>query len=286
MITLRNLTLRRGLWGYLLALVSHHVLGDVPSRDFLWRQYERFHAVGSPVTANVHVNLMFQDDHASGKFVVDDFQDQTTVSPNIATSGADVTIGVQAFVEGRMDDANTSFSADVSDPFNGFLMDDFVGIGAGRTNSYGCVFSFDGAVDREIAYDLGDLSDRPDLHDYRYLSFRAAQGTRHPLTTAQLGDLTFSVSLEDSSGNRSTIGIGAYGGGVEEPYQRNSGPVCGTGLGWTSEFETIRIRLTDFLNEPNGLRLADVRKVIFQFGPSYGSSVGRLGLDEIEFTTR
>ncbi|MEZ6037871.1 MAG: hypothetical protein R3F29_10350 [Planctomycetota bacterium] len=272
--------------GYLLALVSHHVLGDVPSRDFLWRQYESFRAVGSPTTTNVHVNLMFQDDHASGKFVIDDFQDQTTASPNIATSGADVTIGVLAFVEGRMDDANTGFTTDVNDPFNGFLMDEFVGIGAARTNSYGSVFSFDAAADRELTYDLGPLSARPNLNDYRYLSFRAAQGTRHPLTTQQLGDLTFSVSLEDSSGNRGTINIGAYGGGIEEPYQRNTGPSCGSGFGWTSEFETIRIRLTDFLNNQSGVRLDDVRKVIFHFGPSYGSSVGRLGLDEIELSVR
>jgi len=51
-----------------------------------------------------------------------------------------------------------------------------------------------------------------------------------------LGDLTFDVRLRDSQGGSSTINIGAYGGGIEEPYQRTG---CGSGTGWANEFETI-----------------------------------------------
>ncbi len=268
--------------GYLLALVSHHVQGDVASRDFLWRQYERFRPVGAPTSAGVVVNLTVRDDPASGKYVIDDFQDQSFTSPNLATSGANVAIGVQSFVEGRCDDANADFTYLLDDPFNGFTYDDFSSGAHYRTDSFACLLGFDGAGSYTLTYDLTAAFARPDFTDYTHLSFRAAQAARHPLTTASLGDLTFSVSLEDDAGNQGTIGIGAYGGGIEEPYQRNSAPTCGTGVGWNSEFETVRIRLTDFLNDGTDVNLSAIRKVVFRFGPGWGSVAGRLALDEIE----
>jgi hypothetical protein len=273
--------------GYLLALVNYHIRGDLAGRDYLWRQYESFRPVGAPTSAGVSVNLMFQDDAESGKYIIDDFQNQSFVSPNLATSGASVTIGVPSFVEGRCDDANNDFSDSINDPFNGFTFDNFDGIGNGRSDSFACVLSFDGGGDYDLTYDLSNANNRPNFSKFRYLSFRAAQGSRHPLTAAVLDDLTFSVALEDAAGNRSWINLGAYGGGIEEPYQRNTGfTSCGIGTGWNSEFETIRIRLTDFLNNGSGVNLAAIRKVVFGFGPSYGSTLGRIGLDEIELTTK
>jgi len=270
--------------GYLLALVSHHIKGDVPSRDYLWRQYETFRPVGAPTSAGVAVNLMFEDDAQSGKYIIDDFQSQSFTSPNRAVCGADVTIGVQSFTEGREDDANSDFSDNINDPFNGFTMDE--GTGGRRSDSFGCVFSYQGATPSALTYDLSTATNRPNFGAFAYLSFRAAQASRHPLTTAVLGDLTFSVVLEDGAGHTGTINIGAYGGGIEEPYQRNSGPVCGSGLGWNSEFETIRIRLTDFCNNGSQVDLDNVKKLSFRFGPTYGSLEGRLGFDEIELTTK
>jgi hypothetical protein len=79
----------------------------------------------------------------------------------------------------------------------------------------------------------------------------------------------------------STINIGAYGGGIEEPYQRTD---CGSGVGWANEFETIRMRVEDFLANGSGLDLTDVVAVVFNFGPSWGSSQGRIGLDGIALT--
>lgn len=273
--------------GYLLALVNYHIRGEHAAKDYLWRQYESFRPVGAPTGTGVTVNLMFKDGAASGKYVIDDFQDQSFVSPNLATSGASVTFTMPSFVEGRCDDANNNFSNFVSDPFNGFTFDEFDGVGDLRSDSFASVFSFDGSSDYEMTYDLASAANPPNFPDFRYLSFRAAQGSRHPLTAAVLEDMTFSVALEDANGNRSWIEIGSYGGGIEEPYQRGNGsPNCGTGNGWNSEFETVRIRLTDFLNNGSSLNLGNVRKVIFGFGPSFGSSVGRLALDEIELTIR
>ena len=268
--------------GYLLALVEHHIKGDIPSRDFLWRQYESFRPVSAPTGTNFTANMMFQDDAQSGKFIIDDFQNQSFTNPNLATSGATINFDVQSFVEGRADDADGTFTNSVTDPFNGFTFDE--GIAGLRSDSFACVFSFDGGNDYTIRYDLQNADDPPDLNDFAFLSFRAAQGTRHPLTAAALGDLTFSVALEDGAGNSSSINIGSFGGGIEEPYQRNSGPVCGSGVGWNSEYETIRIRLTDFLNDGSDLDLSNVRYLTFEFGPSHGSAQGRIALDEIELT--
>ena len=269
------------LRGYLLALVSYHIQGDVPSRDFLWRQYESFRPVGAPTSAGVVVNMTLKDGVASGHYVIDDFQNQSFASPNLATSGAFVTVGVQSFVEGRADDANGDFTDSINDPFNGFTYDNFVG-SPNRSDSFACIFSFDGGANYALTYDMATAAGRPVFGDYGFLTFRAAQGTRHALTTAAIGDLTFSVALEDEAGHQGTINIGAYGGGVEEPYQRNTAPVCGVGNGWNSEYEVIRIRLTDFLNNGSGVDLGSVRKVIFRFGPANGSAQGRIALDDIE----
>ena len=97
---------------------------------------------------------------------------------------------------------------------------------------------------------------------------------------AETGDLDFAVQLSDSSRRSSTIHIGAYGGGIEEPYQRST---CGNGNGWANEFETIRIPLADFRRDGSQLDLADVVAITFLFGPSHGSMAGRIGLDELVF---
>ena len=125
------------------------------------------------------------------------------------------------------------------------------------------------------------MSER-DFSDDAYLSFRACQGTRHPNTVAVLSDLTFNVTLRDGAGQTRSINIGAYGGGVEEPFARDG---FGAGTGWQNEFETIRIRLTDFRTNGSGLHLRDVVAVRFEFGPSHGSAEGRISLDDIEVTT-
>src|SRR5690606_8310921 len=119
-----------------------------------------------------------------------------------------------------------------------------------------------------------------DLSGHEFLSPRACQMTRHPFTIAELGDLTFSVQLRDRAGRTSSINIGVYGGGIEEPYQRTG---YGTGVGWQNELETIRIRLTDFTRDGSGVDLRDLAAVRLEFGGPHGSPQGRLGLDDVEF---
>jgi hypothetical protein len=215
---------------------------------------------------------MYRDGAAAGNFKLDDFQ--TNPSTAVSGSGAAVSYNVTNVVEDRLDDANADLTWMPSDPMNGMTF-------ASATDaSRGIVFDWD--VPRFMEFAVPPAAQ--DFTSKAYLSFRACQGTRHPLTIAELGDLTFTVSLRDADGVGSTINIGAYGGGIEEPYQRSG---CGVGVGWANEMETIRIRLSDFLTNGSALDLASIIAVRIEFAVagSGASAVGRLGLDEIELTT-
>ena len=117
------------------------------------------------------------------------------------------------------------------------------------------------------------------------------------------GDVDFTVALIDRSGTTSRVSLSAYEAGIVEPYRRwgpdSAVSVCGreqccspvgcnpslTDFGWQAEFETVRIRLTDFLTGGTGLDLSDVVEVRFEFG-SPGSAYGRLLIDDVMVTPR
>jgi len=256
--------------GYLLPLVAHYVRDNVPSKDFLTRQYESFHPIGAPVADPcVVVNLQYKEPATAPKRVIDDFQ--TNGSTALASSGAAVTFTVQDMSEGRLNDINSVFTDNFNDPFNGFTSARL------SDNTLGSVFSANGLGDFEIDYNI--TAQDADWSSFKTLSFRGAQATRHPFTVAVLGDFVFDVELVDGAGRTSSLSIGAYGGGLEEPYQRTG---CGTGAGWGNEFETIRLPLNGFRAEDPLFDLTSIDHLIFRFGPSHGSGQGRIGLDDIE----
>jgi len=255
--------------GHLLPLVKHYVEGNVPGRDFLWRQWERFKPIGAPVDPCVVVDLMYRETPGGGYFTVDDYQTESSTATS--SSGGAVTFSVLETTEGELDDNNADFTDNSGDIMNGMTL------GGPNDVTRGVVFNFEA----DSFYELDIVPAGQDQSQSTYLQFRACQVTRHALTNAALEDLTFTVTLRDGQNVTSSINIGSYGGGIEEPYQR---PGCGTGDGWANEWETIRIRLTDFLNNGSGLDLADLAAVRFEFGPSFGSSVGRVGLDGIAFS--
>ena len=252
--------------GHFLPLIKHYVEGNIPALDFLTRQYERFRPIGVP-TGNpcIVVSHEYRNGSAVGNFVVDDYQTQTNTG--ISSSGGQVTFDVENLTEGRLDDNNSDFVWSASDPFNGATQ------AAATDSSRGVVFDW---TDQDRFYEWEIIPGQRDFTDNLYLSFRGAQGTRHPNTLAVLGDLTFSVTLRDTGGTSSTINIGAFGGGLEQPYQRDGG--------WHNEMETIRIRLTDFLNNNSGLNLSDIVAVRLDVGPSWGSSRGRIVVDDVMLT--
>lgn len=258
--------------GYILPLFTYHLTGAPAAKDFLTRQWEDFHPIGAPVdNPCVVVDLTFRESSESGKRVLDDFQSNPNAS--LASSGAVITTENVVVVEGRLDDSNVDFTDD-SDPFNGFTY------GSATDSTAGIAILYGGA-DGFISYEL-QPGDR-DWTGFETLSFRAAQSPRRGATTAVLGDAIFDVQITDGSGNSSTISIGAYGGGIEEPYQRFG---CGIGIGWAADMETIRLPIRNYLTGGTNVDLSDIRTLDFLFGPSHGEAAGSFGLDDIELTAQ
>ena len=266
--------------GHLLALVKRYVDDNIPSLDFLTRQYESFRPMGVPtadpciVVSHEYVDASVNTATNNQKtIIIDNYQ--TGLSNTTSSSGAAVTFNVNNLTEDRLDDNNSTFSWAAGDPFNGATQ-------AGATDSFptirndtsrGVVFDWTGS-NRFYEWDVP--VGEHDFTDNLFLAFRGAQGTQHPNTLAVMGDLTFSVTLQDGGGTSSSINIGAYGGGLEQPYDRNGG--------WHNEMETIRIRLTDFLNNGSGLDLTDIDTITLDVGPAWGSNEGRIVIDELMLT--
>jgi hypothetical protein len=254
---------------HLLPLLQHYIFGAPAAKDFFVRQWETFAPPGVPGSSCVVVDLQYTQGPALQPRVIDNFQTQNAT--NLSSSGAAVTFTVDNLTEARLDDLDSAFTASGSDVMNGMTM------GAANDTTRGIVFQWTNA-DRDLMFEVP--AGQRDLRGFEALSFRAAQCARDANTTATLGDLSFQVALRDESGRRAQISIRAYGGGIEEPYQRTG---CGTGAGWANEFETIRIPLRDFRRVQSQLDLSRIDRIEFLFGPSYGDARGRLGLDDVEF---
>ena len=252
---------------YLLALGEHVIHGNIPAGDFLYRQWESFRPIGAPLNACVVVDLTAEEP-SDAVAVIDDFQ--TNAATGVSSSGGAVTGSATIVAEGVLNDTDIDFTWDGED-MSGFTW--------GRPNDVerGVVVEFGGQGDRDLSFAL--VPQLQDASDYRWLSFRACQITRNPLTTGVLADMTFAVTLTDLDAVSSTVNIGAFGGGIEEPYQRTG---CGIGAGWGNEFETIRIPLEAYVTDGSGLDLSRLASVTFRFGPSFGSTAGRIGLDALE----
>ncbi len=252
-----------------LALATRAAQGEPVADEVFWRQYEDIRPIGVAQTTTV-VNE-FRESLDGDDFFIDDFQSEPALDRS--SSGGSVDMSVSNAVEVLQSDSDGAYTWTGGQPSNGMTR------ATGGDTSRGLVFDYTG--DSFIEFEV--IAPERDFTDDTHLSFRACQGTRHPRTIAELGDLDFTVSLRDGAGVSSSINIGAYAGGIEEPYQRTG---AGSGAGWQNEYETIRIRLTDFdaATSPGegAIDLSDIVAIRFDFGPSFGSSQGRLGLDDIQ----
>jgi hypothetical protein len=270
--------------GYYLPLIKRYLEGNIPAKDFLWRQYESFRPMGAlppcgfpDQSTCATVDLEYKDSPAEGNIVIDDFE--TNPSINTSSSGGAVTwdVAMTGIYEGLMIETDGTFTWVVTDPMNGMTR--------ARTSdsTHGVVFT--AASNR---YTFVEFAVPPAIGDWSgksYLSFRACQQTRHPITTLALGDTYWTIVLRDGSGRISPpLRFDAYGGGIEEPYQRTD---FGTGAGWQNEFETIRIRLTDFQALATApVDLSNIVAVRLQWGGNTYKVFGRIALDDLEVTTR
>ena len=254
-----------------LARIKDALDGNLAARDYLWRQWETLHPIG--VNANtIVVNDLRDALSAPGDLVIDDYQTQS--SKTISSSGGSVTYDVLNLTEDPCNDINLNFTWLTSDPQNGMVR--------GRTTDTGkCVIFNYNSPDAPAFMEFEIVPSLADWSQKTYLSFRAAQGTRHPDTVALLGDLSFTVILRDGSNVTSAINISAYGGGIEEPYPRTG---YGTGAGWQNEYEVIRIRLTDFLANGSSLNLGNIAALRFEFGGPNATARGRVAMDDIMVT--
>ena len=255
--------------GYFLPSVRHIVEGEADAVEFLWRNWESIKPIDAPIAACIGVNYEYWSPPDSDRFVVDDFQARPELT--VSSSNAVVSFDVEEATEGKLRDPNNSFAHNSGDPMNGMTR-----ANSGDTEK-GLVFEW--VSPRYIEFQVNHAE--RNLRRYDYLSFRACQCTRHPNTTAALEDLTFAAILRDGQGRVAEIAVDAYGGGIVEPYQRSASG-SGPGIGWSNTFETTRVRLTDFQSGNAELDLTDIVAIRFEFGASGYSSVGRIGLDDIE----
>jgi hypothetical protein len=250
-----------------LALLKLYTERGFAAKEILWRQWETFRPLG--VGADTVVVNELREAPGRRSFVIDDYQAEPATTTS--SSGGAVSSSVTALDEQREREVDGAFDWTGTEPMNGMTRGRDLDLGRGGVFEY--------ASSGDVYYELAVVAGQRDFSNDGFLSFRAAQMTRHPRTVEVLADLTFTVTLVDGSGARSSINIGAYGGGIEEPYQRTG---YGAGAGWQNEFETIRIRIADFLRNGSGLDLTNVHAVRFEFGSSFGSDQGRVALDDVE----
>jgi hypothetical protein len=254
--------------GYYLPMVKYYIDGNLPAKDYLTRSYHSFHPVG--IGANVIISREYRDALSVGNRVIEDFETETGLAT--ASSGAAVSGDVLNLFEGLMRDDDGSFVFSPTVPMNGMTRYKVPGDDADAA-----VFDWNpSSTSWSLEWDVvpGD----EDFGGFNFLSFRACQGTRHPETDALDDHLDFTVTLVDGDGVSSSINFGEIGK-ITRTYERTG---SGAGAGWANEFDSIRLRLTDFRNNGSGLNLSDIDIVRFEFGSDHGSNRGRLGIDDIE----
>lgn len=248
-----------------LAMIRRVVENDPSAEEYLWRQYESLR----PISVAASTTVINEWNAApADRIVLDNFQ--TNTATTVSSSGGAVTlVGVANEVEGLQNDNNTAFTWATTDAMNGATR--------GRTTDLTRAFVFNWTIASSITWTVP--ADRRDFTQGKFLSMRAAQGTRHPQTTAVIGDLTFTVTLLDELGEQTSLQISAVGGGVEEPYQRTG---FGTGTGWQNAMETIRLPLSAFVSGGSAIDLTRIESVLVQFGGTSGSAQGRLVIDDLQ----
>ena len=257
--------------GYLLPMVEYHLRDNLAGLDYLWRHYEDLHPQSAPLeNPCVVANLQYVEENATTR-EIDSFQDN--FSEFVSSSGGTVSTDAILWGEGFLDDNNTTFTHLLSDPANGMTQCRSSDIERGG------IFEFDGSGGTFLQYDIVEADE--DWSGFGRLHFRLCQTTRHPLTIAELADVSISVRLVDGDGDEAEMALSDQLAGIEEPYQRTG---CGTGVGWHNDFESVRLGLAGFQAINPALDLDSIDLLVFVLGNE--NAQGRLGIDEVELHVR
>ena len=252
---------------YFLALIEYYIKGNRATKEYLTRLYDDLGPSG--INPNVEISLSYRELNNPANRVIDDFQ--TATSTTLSSSGGAVAYDVSNLFEGFNEDTDDTFTPRTTDPMNGMI---FHSDGGDFTR--GAIFDYTVGETRFMEFEV--IPGYRDVRGHRYISFRAAQGTRHAETRALDGPHSFAVTLRDGSGTTSTVRFGSWGA-LSPLYPRTG---SGDYAGWVSEMNTVRIPLAAFETDGSGLDLSDIEAVRFEFGSDFGSPRGRIGIDDIQ----
>jgi dienelactone hydrolase len=250
---------------YFLGLAELYLRDNAAARELFTRSYADFHPPG--IASSVVVTNEYRSARA-GAVVLDDFEDSEAL--DVASSGGAVTFDVANAAEVLLRDNDGSLAWTGMQPSNGMTH-------ARHDGDSTHALVFDWSPGKAWFYEHAVTGAMRDFAAHDFISLRATQGTRHPETVALAGDLSFTITLRDVDGTTSSIPLGERDV-VPPPYARAG---FGAGTGWQNEFVTIRVRLDDF-RVGSEIDLSRIAAVRLEFGESFGSARGRLGIDDLE----
>lgn len=255
---------------YFLALYDWRLNGNPAGREVWSRLYNEFHPEGIDITnPNAIAAVDYRELNNPSNFTVDDFQ--TGTGTGTSSSGGTVSLTVSNPFEGALNDSNADFTWFTTDPMNGMTFNE-----GGGDFSKGTVFDYTVGDTKNMEWQV--IAGHNDMRALGFVSFRACQGTRHPETVALNNYNNFAVTLRDSHGTSVTVPFGLWGG-ITPVYPRTG---SGTGSGWDNEMNTVRVNLAEFTHNNTGLDLSNIVAVRLDFGASFGSNRGRIGLDDLQ----
>ncbi|MCE3225457.1 MAG: hypothetical protein K0S32_8 [Bacteroidetes bacterium] len=247
--------------GYVLAMSELYCKQNNAGKEFFTRSYSEYRPMNT--NDSVVISNECRESQLSGKRVIDDFE--TNTSLNLSSSSAIVTTNLVNSSEILMKDVDGSFTP--GNAANGMTRARF-------TDSPHCLvveWNSPGYISYTIPDSLKDFS------GYEFLSLRACQRTQHPFNVTLDTSINFMVSFTDEAAKSSSV-ITALYSPVIQTYQREGG--------WQNEFCTIRIRLKDFLVNGTQLDLSKIELLQFSFGGTGTSTLGALGIDDIELVKK
>jgi len=240
-------------------LLNCYLLGDQVSKKYFVSNWSYLRPKGIPIKIPISNDYKPALKDLNIK-VLDNFQEDQVQKES------QFTFDVDNLKKGHFKDSDGSLKFTAKDHFNGmtrFYRKEKIN----KSSSQGV--GFDWNKDSYLKYTFIETID---LTYFSALSFRAAQGTQHPLTIELDSSVTFSIEIKDENGLSQIVSIEPFGE-VLTPYKRSGG--------WANEFNIVRIPLNEIKVLNLDIDFTRIKEITFLFGPDYGSPFGRLFFDDL-----